>query len=283
MTQTLYSLDSFGILQVTGSDALKLLQGQTTINFQSLSAGQLATGAICNPQGRCISVFFAVSCGHQDAPGFWLIMEKSTLELTLTTLKKYAIFYQVKLSLVSEDHSLFGFFPSHANLVMQGFQNPQLGLGLVIAAKSGSAQTESIKQFRAEQDWLFLLAEKGIAWLDNHSQQAFLPHDLNLPEIDGVDFKKGCFTGQEIIARMHYKAKLKSHLQIFYSETAIDPTPRQKVMTDDQVVGELICAANHSSGKACALVLVKDNALSGQSFTLDDEKASILSLSPLAK
>jgi len=129
-----------------------------------------------------------------------------------------------------------------------------------------------------EQSWLFSLATQKICWLTSQSQSQFLPHNLDLPELDAVDFKKGCFTGQEVIARMQYKGKLKSHIQVFETKCATEVTPMSSILVDDKNAAQVICGAKNEENQTAILALVKDRYLDSKIFRLNDENGPILEL-----
>src|SRR5258708_37185821 len=92
----LHALFNPGCIKIQGKDAKKFLQGQLTCDIASLSPDTLQLSAHCNPQGRVISLFYL--CQHQDA--FYLWMQKSMVDIALSALKKYAVFYQLNLDVV---------------------------------------------------------------------------------------------------------------------------------------------------------------------------------------
>lgn len=110
-------------------------------------------------------------------------------------------------------------------------------------------QAEHDQNNHALNDWLLADINNGIGWLNNSTSELFLPQMLNLDvaDIAGIDFKKGCYTGQEIIARMHYKGKLKRRLQHFTidSNTATDqlniaPAGKLYNQSSSQSIGDII-------------------------------------------
>jgi len=279
---TISQLDSFGLIKISGDDNIKFLQGQITTNAETIESGQLALSAICNPQGRCVSLFF-ITKNEQD---FWLILKRQAIDETIATLKKYAVFFKVEIS-ENTEHHIYGLHDTSIetinickNSFTASWQDKLLTL-LVISTEEQSDWLDSNSQTTAmssEKNWLFELANKRISWLETDSQSQFLPHNLDLPAINAVDFKKGCFTGQEVIARMQYKGKLKSHLQLFHIQTSNDIKPMATIAADDKSAAQVICSIINEQDCTAVLALMKDRYLDSKIFRLNDENGSILEL-----
>jgi tRNA-modifying protein YgfZ len=285
----LVDLSDYSAIDIDGIDASKFLQGQITINIDTPTNLQSCLAALCNPKGRIISLFHIA----KTELGFHLIMPKSLIEITLNHLKKYAVFYKVDIT-QNTGLSLIGAIGNspeapHAVSCL-GLSSYQLNLlplwfiGLTeehcpkeIATKLNAKLTTDI------QVWLTALAANKTCWITEQTSGLFLPHNLALPELQAVDFKKGCFTGQEVIARMQYKGKLKQHLHILRSKKAISNSeqlltapPNPKLLQHEKSVGELICHCVSEQKRWTVLALVKDSAINQQNFTVNLENSPIL-------
>ena len=111
-----------------------------------------------------------------------------------------------------------------------------------------------------DAQWYWEMANHRIAWLTETSCEQFLPHNLDLPNLSAVDFNKGCFTGQEVIARMQYKGKLKQHLQLLRTKQIVDMPSLEKLFQGDKKVAEVICCISQQGIGSLVLALVKDSA-----------------------
>lgn len=155
---------------------------------QSFLQGQLTCdvtkcptfGGYCNIQGRLISIFHLSESSWQEKQGYWLECPLDILDATLGTLKKHALFSKVSLE-------------NTTDLVEVNNE-------------------KSLEHYKS----LDILSK--IPQLTSKTQGLFLAHHLNLPDLGAVSFNKGCYLGQEIIARMQYRAKIKKHLAIFEYE-----------------------------------------------------------------
>ncbi|TAK77501.1 MAG: folate-binding protein [Gammaproteobacteria bacterium] len=196
---TFFDLSEEGLLKVSGTDAKKLLQGQLTCDVEKASSTECLMGAHCNPQGRVIFLFYLFLL--QDA--YYLAMPHQMVAIALAALKKYAIFYKVALSDASDQLRVIGCIndTSRSRMLSETPPSPSL------------ASFEEWKQLQINNKTPAIYPE---------TSGKFLPHELNLHQLNAIDFEKGCYTGQEIIARMHYRGKLKNHL---YLANITSPSP----------------------------------------------------------
>lgn len=278
-------LTGFGVINISGVDAVKFLQGQITINSETIEANKLNLAALCNHQGRCIALFFIT----KQAQGFELILAKDTIETTIAHLKKYAVFFKVEINELLDSTQLLGVNGIKSEVVNELFTNEQvnwLNQDLAIIKVSESCYSNTIQnvepndlyELSDEQGWLYALALSGTPWLKSSSQSHFLPHNINLPKLQAVDFKKGCFTGQEVIARMQYKGKLKSHMQLLQCQSVEKIEAKMPIYLGDKVAGEVICGATGNNQESALLAVIKDRYLQGENFRLNSEKGSILKI-----
>lgn len=186
----LCELSNTGLVKVSGIDAKKFLQGQLTCNLETITAEISSMGAHCNPQGRVISLFHLFLFQQS----YYLLMPARMIPIAIKALKKYAIFFKAEISDASNEiNQLLHHFPEKMPLSQQ--QN---------------------------------ILEK-IPALYPETSEKFLPHEINLIALNAVSFEKGCYTGQEIIARMHYRGKLKSQLYRAAVSTSTPPQPGQDI------------------------------------------------------
>lgn len=223
-------LDHEGLLAVRGADAAKFLQGQVTCNLNYLNAGQSSLGARCTPKGRMLSSFRVV----QVDDGYLLAMARELIESQQADLQKYAVFSKSKLSDESAAWVRFGLAGGDALLNELGLQ---LGAASDSVTSAGQLLAVRLSDGRAElwapateaeqlqsrlaallpqaplNDWLLAQVRAGVGQVFGATRELFIPQMINLQALGGVSFKKGCYTGQEIVARMQYLGKLKRRLQ----------------------------------------------------------------------
>ena len=271
-----------GILAVRGSDAGKFLQGQLTCNINYLSQEHASLGARCMVKGRMQSSFRIVPEGN----GYLLAMASELLDAQLADLKKYAVFSKATLTDESTAWARFG---------LQDGDTALQALGLVVPAAAGStvrhdgliaiavsagrvelwvpaADAEPVRQALAAalpegtlNDWLLGQIRAGIGQVMGPTRELFIPQMINLQAVDGVSFKKGCYTGQEIVARMQYLGKLKRRLYRLSLDSAQMPEPGTPLFSPshNSSIGEVVIAAKADQVIELLAVLQAEAADSG--------------------
>lgn len=251
-----------GVLAVRGADAAKFLQGQLTCNLNYLSDTQASLGARCTQKGRMQSSFRIVL--HGD--GVLMAMATELLEPQLADLKKYAVFSKSRLTNESAAWVRFGL--SNADKALSS-------LGLELPADTDSAaRTDALIAIRVSPDraelwapaehaevvrgqlaaqldeaglneWMLGQIRAGIGQVMPQTRELFIPQMLNLQAVGGVSFKKGCYTGQEIVARMQYLGKLKRRLYRLSLDAAHLPEPGTALFSPSHgsSIGEVVIAA----------------------------------------
>ena len=221
-----------GLLKVCGIDAKKLLQGQLTCNLDELTEGSPQLAAHCNPQGRVLSLFRIILQG-QD---YYLEMPAETLPIALAALKKYAMFYKVELTDASTDLERVSDAASLAVNTWKA-QNIAAGIPAIYAATTGK----------------------------------LLPHELNLPDLKAVSFNKGCYTGQEIIARMHYRGQGKNRMYRALVNSKQAPLPGADIYAAGPC-GTVVDSCLENENNYALLVVANQNDQASQQLFLDRDK-----------
>ena len=265
----LVDLSHFGIIKVSGPDAAKFLQGQLTCDVIALQPGAHTLGAYCNIQGKVDSLFRLWRLGDS----YFLRMPNSLIEQSLQELQKYAIFSKVDLKDVSENLCGFGMSNHIVNLQVT---DPDLA----VLAIEPANRYEIYGPFAAVTKlwhhcvlsathvdpymWELLDIKHKIPEIYPETIGDFFPHDINLPEQGAVSFSKGCFRGQEIIARMQHRGKLKRALHIFTAGEKLI-TPGTKVTAGgpekEAIAGTIVRACRNTAGGVIGLAVVTDSML----------------------
>ncbi len=256
------TLSHEGVLAVRGSDASKFLQGQLTCNLNYLSDTQASLGARCTQKGRMQSSFRILLEGD----GYLLAMATELLEPQLADLKKYAVFSKSKLTDESTAWVRFGLGQADAALRALGLELPPetdavvRANGLIAICVStdraelwaAADQAEALRSQLSAQliegdlnQWLLGQVRAGIGQVMPSTRELFIPQMLNLQAVGGVSFKKGCYTGQEIVARMQYLGKLKRRLYRLQLDASELPEPGTPLFspTHGSSIGEVVIAA----------------------------------------
>lgn len=185
-------------IQVTGRDAIEFCQAQFTADFRELTPGQWQICAWCDPKGRCLSVILASA----DENGVDLIAPENQI-VVLKKLSLYAIGRKVDFSEA---------LPVTGSLDPGKSTNaPQLPDGRALRLNDSPSVTSA----QSLLEWRIADLCLPLPWLSSHSSGRYLPQFLGLEKNRGLSYHKGCFPGQEVIARVHYLGKVKHRLSGF--------------------------------------------------------------------
>lgn len=266
----LIALTDYRLLVVSGPDAETFLQGQLTCDVKSLGS-TARLGGHCTPKGRLISSFLLVKLADQS---FGLRVHASIVEPALTALKKYIVFSKAEIHL-SEWVGLAAignnsFSHSSISPPSNTMQTASDG-GITIRHDPNTievwGQSSTIIDLWQNlttsfspcppATWSLRQIQQGIVDICAETSEQFSPQALNFEELDAVSFKKGCFTGQEIIARMHYKGQAKKHC--FYATLPlINPIPtigsNFHLANTHTPVANLVACASDSNAHHCLIV-----------------------------
>jgi folate-binding protein YgfZ len=289
MTDTAYFcvLSHEGVLAVRGPDASKFLQGQLTCNLNYLTAETSSLGARCTPKGRMQSSFRIVL----DGDGYLLAMAGELLQPQQADLSKYAAFSKSRLSDESSQWCRFGLAGGDGSLVSLGLDLSQTADSVarnngMIAIRLADGRAELwVPQVEAAQTrarlaaqlheapvnrWQLDQVRAGMGQVFGSTRELFIPQMINLQALGGVSFKKGCYTGQEIVARMQYLGKLKRRLHHLSIEGMQDDLPAAGVEIFSPVhgssVGEVVMAASSAEGIELLAVVQEDAAADGRLY-----------------
>ena len=290
------TLSHEGVLAVIGNDASKFLQGQLTCNLNYLSETRSSLGARCTQKGRMQSSFRILL----EPEGCLLAMARELVEPQLADLKKYAVFSKSTLTDDSASWVRFGLNQADAVLQNLGLDLPAetdsvaRANGLIAirvspgraelwtAADQADSLLQQLKAQLVEADldqWILGQIRAGIGQVMPQTRELFIPQMLNLQAVGAVSFKKGCYTGQEIVARMQYLGKLKRRLYRLHLEAGELPEPGTPLFTPANTgsVGEVVIAAHAENGIELLCVLTADAVEAGE-IHVGDAQGPTLSL-----
>lgn len=272
-------LEQQGILAVRGVDAGKFLQGQLTCNLDYVSHDRSSLGARCTPKGRMQSSFRLVMQGD----GYLLSMQRELVDSQLADLKKFAVFSKSTLLDESQAWAQFGLIGADAALQELGIElaaepnavtqhngmlairvTPLLSELWLPAAQAGCTgkKLAGLLEQTSTNHWQLELIRSGIGHVSAPLWESFIPQMINLPALDGVSFKKGCYTGQEIVARMQYLGKQKRQMFRFTTNNPTLPEAGTALLGPDGAskVGEVVVAAKSATGVELLAVTLVDAA-----------------------
>lgn len=224
--------DIFNLVKITGEDSKKFLQTQITADINELdnleNLNSKILSAYCNQKGRVIAVFYLLK---SDDGNYHILTLGNTADCFIKKIKKYAIFSKINFEVLNIEQHL-----------------------------------EIFNKYEISNQLSYFIEHK-IPLINVDKTEEFLPDNLNLIGLGAVNFKKGCFLGQEIIARVFYKGKTKKKLYKVFSKNNLTNSCTTQLVADNQeVAGHLIIAYNHS-----ALAVIEDRFMDQKLFITDSE------------
>ena len=238
LTDGFTPLSDWGLILVEGADAATLLQNQlsnSVLSMKRTSSGEIAQGldavrliGYCNPKGRLLASawvgLFPESTESDDR--FALFISKDIAASTAKRLSMYVLRSKVKVLDASNDWDIFGAYQETRatesklpRLDSLGLQLPDVLIGdasfqRTLIAQKKNQSIESKTDESALAQWNSLEVLSAIPRIVLATQEQFVPQMINFESVSGVDFKKGCYPGQEIVARSQYRGAVKRRLQL---------------------------------------------------------------------
>lgn len=266
-------LNHLDLLAVRGEDSGKFLQGQLSCDIDSISEQQSCLGASCDNKGRVLSSFRLLKIDDV----YYLHMQRGVGSSTKENLDKFIVFYQAKVEVAQNDFFRLGFvgpetpailtklfpeMPSVPNQLVnhQGnhlllVSSKTLRFELWIAAGNTEKALAALGTELSEaeiSDWELLDIEDGIYDVGPDDIGLYTPQLLNYDISGAVSFTKGCYTGQEIVARMHYLGSAKKRLYHIRIESDSELSGNQKLSVIDKT-------SEKTRGNVIKLLINKDN------------------------
>jgi hypothetical protein len=282
MSQTLQAsqlrLADWGVIRAQGADAASFLHGQLTQDFALLDREHARLTGFCTAKGRLLATMVGWKQGEDE---ILLALPAETLAATLKRLSMFVLRAKCKLSDASGEFAVYGLLgmPSAEpwTLAREGaaVQIALPGVGRALRVQPVAAPAPQGAALTPE-DWAWAEAEAGMAWVRGATVEAFVPQMINFEVLGGVSFKKGCYPGQEIVARSQYRGTLKRRLQVF--ETDAPATVGQEIFHSadpDQPAG-IVAASGTREGRTAIAAEVKLAALEGGSLHLGSATGATL-------
>ena len=283
---TFCELNTTGLIRAAGDDARAFLHSQITSDVVGLERLRTQYGGYCTPKGRLIATFLLWNLDD----GVMLQLPQSIAEDVRTRLSRYVLRSKARLTNVTPEYALFGVYGAgaaaalarvlpivppdlHAVVQHEGITATRLG-GERYAIFAPRDHVESTRQAFlpvAQEDtnggWARLDIEHGIPVITPETQEEFVPQMVNLDLIGGVSYSKGCYPGQEIVARTHYLGRPKQRMQRVQSTGSESMAPGDPLYSSafgpEQASGRIVNAARAGSGYEALAVIQTAATVSG--------------------
>ncbi|SHF57050.1 tRNA-modifying protein YgfZ [Vibrio gazogenes] len=294
----LTQLSSWGYITATGADQKSYLQGQITCDIVSLEKDQSTFGAHCDPKGKVWSVFRIFRHNH----GYAMFQPTSAIDAELKALKKYAVFSKIELT--QGDDMLLGVMGKDAENYINTLSDTrgdvreiEGGTAVKISAQRWLLITNQptaqsfIADFQGEKVteslWTRFDIEEALPIVTANEQEQHIPQALNLQALGGISFSKGCYTGQEIVARAKYRGTNKRAMYILKGNIDTTFNSEQPLELERSVgenwrsVGRFLAVYPFSDHSAIGLIILPNNLEADTRFRIVGAPQTEWTIQPL--
>ena len=289
-------LSNLGVIRAQGEEAAKFLQGQLTQDFLLLTQAEARLAAFCSAKGRVQASFI----GFKRSPTeILLLCSRDILAATLKRLSMFVLRAKVKLSDASDDFVLYGLagealkdatekiaYYQYRTWAKADFDTISL---VTLHPADGAARALWVAPVGtpapvgaplAPEQWAWSEVRSGIATITQPVVEAFVPQMLNYESVGGVNFKKGCYPGQEVVARSQYRGTLKRRTYLAHAEAPLSAGDELFAPDDAaQPCGTVVQAAPSPLGGFDALVSMQISAFAAGSVHARQADGPLLTLS----
>lgn len=289
------ALSDWGLIQASGDDARSFLHGQLTQDIQGLRPGLATLAGYCSAKGRLLATFVCWT------PGEGQVMLACSRDLLPTVLKRLSMFVlraKCRLADVSDQWALEGLAGDVGLPALRPWQVHAAPSGMVLALPPAAGvdgrpvpralHVHSVGApawsgpVLALAAWQSLEARSGVPRVVAATSEQFVPQMVNLELVGGVNFQKGCYPGQEVVARSQYRGTLKRRGYLVQAHVAMAPGQEIVHSADpDQPAGQVVLAGTLDGNRYDALVELKIAATEGGSLHLGSAAGPVLQLSGL--
>jgi len=281
----LCDLSQYSTLVVAGDDALSFMQGQFTNDVEKIDADNSQMNGFCNKKGRMIANFRLFK--HQG--NYFVSIKDNLVDLSIEHLQNYILRAHIAIQDVSEQLIHLGLSGDKSPTLLKEFiedikvendsvshnenyiairvAGPQPRYEIFCSLEHAKALWEKLNDqvdVVSASSWDYLNIQTGLPYIDSHTSGEFVPQMANMELINGVSFTKGCFTGQEIVARMHYLGKLKKRCYKIHIASEEQPKAGDKLFAENARAGQntgtiVLTEKNPQSGyDALAVIQIAD-------------------------
>jgi hypothetical protein len=266
-----------------------------TCDVQGLAQGAVTLGALCTPQGRAIAVFRLIR--HDSS--CTLILRTDILDAVRTRLQRYVLRAKVTLSDLRgrwQVHALLGNLNPSIAAALELSETPAPGCAvtavndcrlvcvdradkhlLLTPGERPESLREAMRSRAVEltdpgSEWELAEIRDGIPVVAPETSEEFVPQMLNLDQLGGIAFDKGCYTGQEVVARTHYLGSIKRRMRRFFLSSPRAPKPGDRLITDRDrsASGQVVRSARVNGSDFELLAVIQETQASDSGYHLQD-------------
>ncbi len=235
-----------GVLRARGADASSFLQGQLSNDTSLLRAGQLQLSGYHTPQGRAIALLRLTPLAADD---LLAILPLELVSLVVARLSRYVLRAKVQITDDSAHWRLLGLRDELPPLPGTALVLPYGSTRHLLLVPEPEPLAIQNTETGTRDDWVACDIAEGLPQVYLPTSEAFVAQMLNLDLTGGIALDKGCYTGQEIIARAHYRGQVKRRMQRFISETPCELKPGQSGVLSDGRAFKVVAAVALADGR----------------------------------
>ncbi|VVA50243.1 tRNA-modifying protein YgfZ [Serratia ficaria] len=302
---TLISLEDWALVTLNGPDTVKYLQGQVTADIDALATDQHVLCGHCDAKGKMWSNLRLFHRGE----GFAYLERRSVLDSQLAEIKKYAVFSKITIAADNDAillgvagfqaraalAGLFNALPDADHQVVQDSDTTLLHFALpaerfLLATTAAVAERLVAKlheqaELNDSGQWLALDIEAGYPIIDSTNSAQLIPQATNLQALQGISFSKGCYTGQEMVARAKFRGANKRALYWLEGKAGRTPQPAEdlelQLGENWRRTGTVLAASQLADGTLWVQVVMNNDLAADSKLRVRDDAASQLAIKPL--
>lgn len=295
----------FGLLEVTGHDASDFLHAQFSSDVRALAPGQAQYSSYNTAKGRMLANLLLFRTPGDALPArYGILLAEGLAERIRERLARYVLRAKVTLANRTGDWPILGLAGDAAGAALAAAgsvvaplvvarNDDMLALGLpdgralVLGPREATAEVEASLARQAlaadQAAWTRADIDAGVAWVVPATSERFVPQMLNWDVLGGISFRKGCYPGQEIVARMHYLGRLKERLLAFATDadSVVPGATLRSPAFGDQACGTVAAAAPGTAGGTRLLAVTQLAAAEAGDVSLADHPQAKLTELPL--
>lgn len=295
--QGVVRLTKTGLIRAQGEEAAKFLHSQLTQDFSLMTQRQARLAGFCSAKGRLQASFIGIKRSNDEV---WLLCSQDLLTTTMKRLSMFVMRAKVKLTDASDDLELYGLLGQAASAATQNLADPlsnpwdaarvddvslvrlypadEVERVLWIGPKGARAPTGDALD---ESLWDWSEVRSGVATLTSPMVDVLVPQMLNYESIGGVNFKKGCYPGQEVVARSQFRGTLKRRTYLAHAASSLAVGAELFTNEDpEQPCGVVVQSAPAPEAGWDALVSMQISAFEGGRVFVGTPEGQALSLTP---
>ena len=244
------ALEYLSAIRFSDADAGDYLQNQLSADVLALATGESTFACYCEPKGRVLALMLV--CRLEDA--FLVILSGELAQSVADRMKIYVMRSKVNIEILN-GHAVVGNASPEPDAALATIPIPGSESFFVLLQHELAGDSDEAEQMA----WKASELQRGVTWLSTASSGEFIPQMLGFEQIGAVNFRKGCYPGQEIVARTHYLGKVKRHPRVLKLEPVPCPAPLEKLqlLSDAQPHNAIVVDCAQTPGQTCLFVVTR--------------------------